>query len=107
MYTNLLEKPCGLVNSGNSCYLNAVLQSITAVPIFQRNVAQYDFKGTKYLVMKNFIRAANRGEVFTPAFPKLSANEQEDAHEYMLSLMENDIPKLCTIFISTVNIKSM
>ena len=101
----LLFKPCGLENSGNSCYVNAVLQSITAVPIFQRKVAYSDGRGAKYLMIKHFLRAANRGQVFSPRLPKLSASAQEDAHEYMLQLARG-IPRWCDIFVSKMNIES-
>lgn len=53
--------PAGLINTGNSCYVNSVLQAFANIPYFRRRVIQID-------VEVNVLTSSNEKEVFASSF---------------------------------------
>ena len=99
------DRPLGFVNAGNTCYANAILQALRAVPEFwtlyeedssspsnlAQSLLQIMFKcrsrKAKVEVPLNFLNALSNSISITQGFP-FDYNRQQDAHEVLQYVLQ-------------------
>ena len=98
-----IHRPCGLSSGGrpNQCYVNASIQALLAVPQFRSGLSSIDTAQgvAKRLLMqlRAVIRNTKGGRVFSPTVPRFPGDKQEDAWEYIASIL-GKIPRCSHVF---------
>lgn len=92
---DVVSRPCGLHNYGNTCYMNASLQSLMCLPSFMKSLDDLVAKCTKGdEVCSEFARFVKCGDprivkkVVGERIPMFKGKDQQDAHEFVTFFLD-------------------
>lgn len=94
-----ISDPIGLKNIGNTCYMNASIQSLLSLPSFTEGLPQLEGSGLISTALARLYRELNhsKSKAFDPKnfksiaserIPFLSGTLQQDAHEFLSFLID-------------------
>ena len=103
----MFKPGCGLINGGNTCYLNSTLQAMLHCPEIEARLSRHASEGRscpqkKHCLICDFaffvkLSKERRGSAVYPKFliqklrviaPHLQAYRQEDAHELLVAVLD-------------------
>ena len=109
-YLNNRYHRCGIINEGNTCYMNSIIQSIYNIPIIVKNVFEINLKNNtnknidlikQLQIIFSKLNLCDYNISIKNIFQKLKFqghwNSNQDAHEYYTKIME-----IITDFNSTI-----